>query len=94
MLSRGDVPPEKHTEAVGDVDFRKFFFRLQYAHQSGTLPLVDETGMEGKVSMQPDADLNDKQVLQAILFREGLKITKSVREIDVLVIKTTEEGTL
>lgn len=94
VLSRGDKPLVKHSQAIDNLDFRKFFFRLQYAYQSGPLPLVDETGWEGNIAVCADADLNDKQALQATIFRHGLKITESVREMDVLVIATAKEEKL
>lgn len=61
-----------------------------FALQKSAIPLIDETGITHKVSLQINARLNDMASVSKELEKYGLQITQEYREINVLVFRDNE----
>jgi len=58
--------------------------------QQSAIPLIDETGITHKVSLQINARLNDMVSVSKELEKYGLQITQEYRDINVLVLRDKE----
>jgi len=77
----------KDLKVYNNYPFRTFFRNvIAYRLRNESLPIIDETGIDGNISIAFPKTENDLGRLRAYLRNYGLSIEKETREIDMLVI--------
>ncbi|MNH25078.1 hypothetical protein D3C79_850460 [compost metagenome] len=83
---------DKELKVYNNYPFRTFFRNvIAYRLRNEPVPIIDETGMDGNISIAFPKTENDLGRLRSYLKNYGLYMEKEMRDIDMLVIKDSNQ---